>query len=235
VLADTSVDSLRRVVAQAQLMATPATLYAATLASLKLRHFDHAYAALQRLQSALAGNAAGGRQGQLLAIELALAAGQPQEAAALFLTQAAPLDRPTLFLQAQTALALRQVPSAQPLDIKTAGARIADTPALTVSAVLQSMQLWVHTHPQDASGWQWLGRLATAQGLPLLALRAEAEMQLANLDWVAALDRLKAAQDYAYRAGLGKQAGDHIDASIIDTRLREVQAQVRQMSREKTL
>ena len=48
---------------------------------------------------------------------------------------------------------------------------------------------------------------------------------MARLDWEGALDRFRAAQDLAKRSRL--QAGDLIEASIVDTRLREVQAQLR--------
>jgi hypothetical protein len=55
---------------------------------------------------------------------------------------------------------------------------------------------------------------------------------VARLDWQGALDRFRAAQDLAKRSRL--QAGEHIEASIVDTRLREVQAQLRALQQPST-
>ena len=52
---------------------------------------------------------------------------------------------------------------------------------------------------------------------------------MAVRDYNAALDRLKAAQDMALRAGA---RADHIEASIIDTRLRAVAALAREQARQ---
>ncbi len=57
-----------------------------------------------------------------------------------------------------------------------------------------------------------------AQGLALRSIRADAEAQVAHLDYAAAMDRFKAAQDLA-RQGHNSN-GDYIEASIIDTRAR---------------
>ena len=61
-------------------------------------------------------------------------------------------------------------------------------------------------------------------------MRAEAEAQAAHYDWSAAIDRFKAGQDLARRAN---GAQDHIDASIIDTRLRAVQSLAREQAAER--
>jgi predicted Zn-dependent protease len=79
--------------------------------------------------------------------------------------------------------------------------------------------------PHDAQAWNLLAGLLSAQGQALASLRAQAEAQVARLDWEGAFDRFRAAQDLAKRNRL--QAGEHIEASIVDTRLREVQAQLR--------
>jgi hypothetical protein len=50
-------------------------------------------------------------------------------------------------------------------------------------------------------------------------LRASAESQVAMLDYGAALDRFKAAQNVVK----SNSPADHIDASIIDTRRRQVE------------
>jgi hypothetical protein len=63
------------------------------------------------------------------------------------------------------------------------------------------------------------------QGDTLHAIRAQAEARAAELDYAAALDRLKAAQAVAYQ--LGKEGkldrSGHIEASIVDARLRELE------------
>ena len=91
--------------------------------------------------------------------------------------------------------------------------------------IIRQLRQRVFVAPQDAQEWNMLGGLLAAQGQVLAGLRAEAEAQVARLDWAGALDRFRAAQDLAKRGRL--QAGEHIEASIIDTRLREVQAQLR--------
>ena len=80
-------------------------------------------------------------------------------------------------------------------------------------------------HPNDAQAWQWLSSSNAAQGQSLRAIRADAETQVARLDYAAALDRFKAAQELVRKQHGGNRAdaaADHIDASIIDTRQREV-------------
>jgi hypothetical protein len=65
----------------------------------------------------------------------------------------------------------------------------------------------------------------------LLSLRAEGEAQMARLDWTGAVDRFRAAQNWAKNNRL--QAGDHIEASIVDTRLRQILNQIRDMQAER--
>ena len=65
---------------------------------------------------------------------------------------------------------------------------------------------------------------------PLRAVRAEAEAQVARYDYAAAVDRFKAGQDLARRGGA---ANDHIEASIIDTRLRAVQSLLKEQTAER--
>ena len=95
----------------------------------------------------------------------------------------------------------------------------------------QYLQVWVTNHPQDGLAWQWLARIYTAQNQPLRALRAEAEVQVAQLDYSAALDRLRAAQD-RMRGQSGSPA-EHIDASIIDVRRRQIEALLKQQLLER--
>ncbi|MBA3774639.1 MAG: peptidase M48, partial [Ramlibacter sp.] len=146
------------------------------------------------------------RAASLLTAELALAAGEPARAAALADVPGA--ARPELVLSSQA---------------RTAGGRAADS--------AQRLQTWVALHPRDAQAWQLLAAAYAAQGQSLRAIRAEAEAQVAHLDYQAALDRFKAAQELARRAGPG--TGDHIEASIIDTRARQVESLLREQAVER--
>jgi len=92
------------------------------------------------------------------------------------------------------------------------------------------LQSWVALHPRDASAWQMLGRVSAAQGQPLRSIRAEAEAQVALFDYSAAMDRFKAAQGMVRSASGGI---DHIEASIIDTRARQVQSLLREQALER--
>ncbi|MEO7941397.1 MAG: M48 family metalloprotease [Burkholderiaceae bacterium] len=91
------------------------------------------------------------------------------------------------------------------------------------------LQAWVALHPRDATAWQWLGRANTARGQVMRAVRDEAEAQVALLDYAAAVDRFKVAQTMARNA----PAVDHIEASIIDTRTRQVQSLLREQTLER--
>ncbi len=93
------------------------------------------------------------------------------------------------------------------------------------------LQTWVATHPRDAMAWQSLANAYAALGQGLRALRAEAEARSAQFDYAAALDRFKAAQALVRSAG-GANV-DHIEASIIDTRARQVQLALREQALER--
>ena len=69
---------------------------------------------------------------------------------------------------------------------------------------------------------------AQGEGQVLRAIRAEAEAQVARLDYGAAMDRLRAAQALARRPG-----ADHFEASIIDTRARQVDSLLREQALER--
>jgi predicted Zn-dependent protease len=94
----------------------------------------------------------------------------------------------------------------------------------------QRLQTWVALNPRDATAWQLLSSAYAAQGQTVRSIRAEAEAQVAHLDYAAAVDRFKAAQDLIRRSGA---AGDHIEASIIDTRTRQVQSLLREQALER--
>ena len=96
---------------------------------------------------------------------------------------------------------------------------------------ISALQALVLQTPQDAQGWQVLATALAAQGRPLASLRAEGEVQIARMDFGAAVDRFKAAQDASKKGPI--QMGDHIEASIVDTRLRFAQGILREQMLER--
>jgi predicted Zn-dependent protease len=177
------------------------TLYAAAFSAMQLRDFGPARELAARLRERTSADAPAARLARLLAAEIELAADQPARAAALLDARAK--DRPEMMLSAQAAIATRN-------------------PAPMVAPLRD----WVATHPRDAGVWHTLGRLYDAQNEPLRAIRADAEANVAILDYPAARDRFKAAQDLMRRPGAGPV--DHYEASIIDSRAREVDVLVRE-------
>jgi predicted Zn-dependent protease len=119
-------------------------------------------------------------------------------------------SRPSMLLAAQVAL----------------GEIAAVTPdSAELKARASDMQTWVALHPDDSLAWSSLGQTWGRLGLPLRALRAEAESRYALGDLMGAVDRLRAAQRFARGGG----PVDFIDASVIDSRLRDIEAQRRQI------
>ncbi len=217
-LANPDVDSRRSALAEAEAPASgglPAArqagvLYAGVLAASGMREFDRARALQARLQPLVQQDSEAARQAQLLGAELLLAAGEAKAAREKLLTLAnrpeAAGGRARLFL-----LARAQTRSAQ------------------ARQAAEQLQLWLASRPRDAQAWQLLAAAYTAQGQTLRAVRAEAEVHAAHLDYEAALHRLRAAQELA-RAGAQV---DHIEASIIDTRRREVESLLREQALER--
>lgn len=183
-------------------------LAAAALAANELRDQRAARALSDRLTPLAAADPASARLARLLSAELYLAAGAAPQAAALLDVRAG--TRAEMLLAAQAAVAMRQAgPAAAPL------------------------RDWVATHPRDAGAWQMLASVYSAQNDTLRAVRAYAEANVAVLDYAAARDRFKAAQDLAAR-GTGGTV-DHYEASIIDTRARAVEALLREQQAEPPL
>ena len=80
-------------------------------------------------------------------------------------------------------------------------------------------------HPADALAWSALGQTWGRLGAPLRSIRAEAEARYALGDLLGAVDRLRAGQRLARAGG----PVDFIDASVLDSRLRAIEAQRRQI------
>ena len=101
--------------------------------------------------------------------------------------------------------------------------RLPDHPL--IPSVKTQLREMVHRTPLDAQAWDRLSGLLTAQGQTLAALRAAGEAQAARLDWPGAVDRFRAAQELAVKGRL--QPSDHIEASIVDVRLRYARERLR--------
>jgi predicted Zn-dependent protease len=208
VLSNPGVDALHATAQEAkgpQFSALPppkqaGVLYGAALASSRLREFEQARTQLKLLTELVRTDARAARLAHLLSVEVALAFGDKAPAAALLAMPKGTTNkqqRPELLLAAQ---AMSQNPA-------------------SLAQVSQALQAWVNEHPRDAQAWQLLSDAYTRQNQPLRSLRASAESQVAMLDYGAALDRFKAAQNVVK----SNSPADHIDASIIDTRRRQVE------------
>jgi len=93
------------------------------------------------------------------------------------------------------------------------------------------MQPWVADAPLDAAAWTLLSSAYEEQGQTLRAIRASGEAQMAHLDYAGAIDRFKAARALASKGTLA--ASDHVEASIIDTRLRQAEQLLREQALER--
>ena len=184
-----------------------AVLYAAALSAERLRDHGRATALSRRLLALTATNPDATRQARLLAIDIALAANN--------LGLATSLMEPV----AADATMLR------PEMLQLAHIRVREgRPELAVDP----LQTWVSKYPKDAPAWQALAVAYRAQNQLLRAIRAEGEVQMARMDYAGAVDRFKAARAVSARGSL--EAADHIEASIIDTRLRLAESRLREQA-----
>ena len=199
-----------------------AAAYAGALASSQLK--DHAKAKAHAEEALRLGATVTPADPQaelalhLLRAEVALAGADP--AGALRALAAAPSGlgaRPRLLLAAQAALDQQRL---QP------GSEGGGGGGGELRRQTEALQTWVAAQPQDAAAWQLLAATAEAIGLRLRALRAGAEAQAARGDVNGAIDRMRAAQSAARTASVGQ---DFIEASVIDSRMRQLVALRRQL------
>ena len=228
VLMDTGADSLRRQQQRAALALAPGAsgvplpdqlgaLYGAALATLLLGDEAGADAALDKADKLLRDKPAtvAVHAFQQLRAQVALQRGDA--AGAWKLLAAQPDSRWTMLLRGQVALALASASAS------------GDTPGhKALRGSNEALQDWVAGHSQDALAWSLLAQGEDAVGQPLRSLRAQAESRAALGDVSGAVDRLRAAQTLA-RSG---SANDFIEASVIDARLRQLQAQQRDIAAE---
>ena len=223
VLMDTSVPGLQRLggtTSSPALIDKVSALYGGSLAASLLK--DHARA---ERQVALALQMAAGAQPRDLQAERALRMLQAQVLlnagdatgslqALDMLGEGAGGARPVLLLRAQAALAQRRL------------APEGDAAPLRSSA--EALQIWVAEQAQDAAAWESLAAVNDALGFRLRAMRAGAEARAVLGDLTGAIDRLRVAQSFS-RTAAGQ---DFIEASVIDTRLRQISNQRRQLAAE---
>jgi beta-barrel assembly-enhancing protease len=211
VLMDNRVDSLRRWQAMdAERTGSSAgerlaAAYSSALASTLLRDWARADNALHSALGLVGNDAPVGRGVALLMAQSLLA-----RAAVALKPYLAGAGRPVMLLSAQVALA-------------APGGAEADPNAVKQSA--DQLQTWLALHPQDAGAWAQLAQAWLALGQPLRAMRAEAETRLALGDLNGAIDRLRAGQ----RSARNSKQVDFIEASVIDSRLREVELRRRRI------
>jgi predicted Zn-dependent protease len=216
VLMDARVDALRRSQALDAPASAPPTerllaAYASALASTLLRDWSRADVALEQALAIVRGDARAQREVLLLQSQSLLMRGEAARAAEVLAPYASPAgaapSRAVMLLAAQIAMG-------------------GDKAAQQRSA--EEMQTWASLHPQDAMVWLQLGRVLEKLGLPLRALRAEAESRIALGDLVGGVDRLRAGQKLARSS----RNTDFIEASVIDARLKEIEAQARRREAE---
>ncbi len=197
-------------------------LYGACLSWMQLRDLAQARALLPRLKLAAAQHAPSARLVQLLEAELAFKEDDMRSVLTSLRHVSAQANslwqRPELLFITQASARLQvSSPTAETSQILAQG--------------ISALQRWVLQHAQDAQAWQVLATALAAQGRPLASLRAEGETQLARMDFGAAVDRFRAAQDASRRMNAAQ--ADHIEASIVDARLRFAQGLLREQLLER--
>lgn len=189
-----------------------ATLYSATLASILLGEPRTARRHLQELQARPL-LPSSGPVVELLAAEVAVAEGRAHAATADLETLDG-RDRAVRLARAEAALKWLQ----QATDVRE---RAKARQALQLHA--DGLATWVIDRKRDALAWSILSTCHQALDQPLRAVRAEAEARWALGDLNGALDRFKAGQ----RLVRSSRAPDHVEASVIDARLRDLERERR--------
>lgn len=183
--------------------------YEAALASTLLRDWARADWALQKAQSLVRGNARAERAVALLTAQSMQERGDAQRAADAMKALEKEHTRPVQLLNARIALV-----GASDQDDFTLVKRSAD-----------ALQSRVAVTPSDAESWNVLAQLWGRSGQKLRAVRAESEARYALGDLPGAIDRLRAGQ----RMARTERGVDFIDASVIDARLRAIEAERREI------
>lgn len=205
-----SMGSLSAAVAEDERRARVGAWTSAALAHAKLKEFGKAKTLLSTVLAALEKDPAAARWTRLMLAEQALLAGDAPAAVQALQS----MDR---MLRAERLL--------------WAQAHTLMGPGTALDEAVSSLQTWVLQHAMDAPAWEILSQAQERRGRPVAALRAQAEHHMVKLDWAGAVDRLQAAQT---RARTGRLTQDeHIEATIVDTRLRQAQLLRREQLQER--
>ena len=215
VLAENGPDRMRAWLTHGQAAgATPGERYAAALSAHRLGQREPALELAQRLRTAVPPTARPTVDALLLELLLAPVAGS---------TAGAPQPAGQASLLAE----LRD----QALNGTTRASAIYGAQAAIVTGqperAATRLQAWVALQPRDAMAWQTLSRAHAVQGQTLRAIRADAEAHAAQLDYSGAAERLRAAQGLP-----AAQRTDGMELAIVDARRREVEALLRESTRE---
>ena len=224
VLMDPRSDSLRRWQALDGEGSTPSATrgerfaddYSSALASSLLRDWAGADASIRKAMSLARGtppwlpDARAERAVRLLQVQSLIGRGDVLQARAVLspLAQPGNTSRAVLLLSAQIALV---------------SGRAGDGVAVQQSA--DQLRSWVAQYPHDAEAWLALSRALSPLGQGLQSLRADAESRYALGDLPGAIERLRAGRRLA---GAASDASDFVELSVIDSRLRTIEAQRKQ-------
>ena len=215
-----------------------ADAYSAALASSLLRDWSRADASFKKaLDLAL-----GGAAPEAPASDAVLPPDRRAVRAVLLLATESQLQRGDA-LRAQATLARLSRPAAGPV---VAEVTTASRPVMLLAAqialalntrkddealrqISEQLQTWVARYPSDPEAWAMLGRVSAQFGWGLRSLRAEAESHYAMGDLRGAIDRLRAGQSLARN---NPAMADFVESSVIDSRLRVIEAQRKQLLTE---
>ncbi len=181
-------------------------LYGAAFAALKMRDYAAAQQWLAPL-GLLAGHASDTqRMERLLSAELALTQLEGKRALEILQNPALLSRRPELLMRVRAWLQMGQAPVA-----------------------VQQLQIWLTEQPNDAGAWQLMALAQNAAGRKVASIRAEAEVNRVQLNYADALIRLQAAQDLARSTA----QDEYIEASIVDTRIKQMQQNLKEQALER--
>jgi predicted Zn-dependent protease len=178
--------------------------YAAAMSYAKQREMDKAREAAQSLLPLVADDATGLREVKWLVADIERQAGNPKGCLSVLREQHK--QRAWTLLRAQCQLETKDIAMAR--------------------SAAENIQLRLAQFPRDPLAWDMAAVAYEQIGLPLQAIRADAESRAVRWDEVAAIDRLRAGQDVAKRlTQQGKlDLAAQQEAYIIDARLRALES-----------
>lgn len=98
---------------------------------------------------------------------------------------------------------------------------------IQTESTLSALKTWLAYFPQDARAWQYLSGIYEFQQNKLGHLRALAEVEIAQMNWAGAKERLRAAQLWA-DSNTNLSSQQRLDLAIIDSRLSLVNQLIRE-------